>query len=166
MYLAKTAALAAIALASTGGIALAAASAGGGPTEPGRTLPSAAASQAQLHAAAALAAHPADRATVTHTPHGTPSPNLNGLCHAWLAGAGRHGKSPAFAALLNAAGGAASANDFCTARIGAQPGSGNKADESDGARGKPSKVGHASAHPNRSSHPSGPPSPIPSHSHP
>ena len=52
-----------------------------------------------------------------HTPNGTPSPSMHGLCHAYTSGAGsRHGKNldnPAFTALINAAGGKGNVSSYC-----------------------------------------------------
>jgi hypothetical protein len=61
---------------------------------------------------------PAHSTTAPGNPDaGTPSPSLQGLCTAFLAGAGSdHGKaleSPAFQALITAAGGADSVDSFC-----------------------------------------------------
>ena len=111
MRLATIAALATAGAAASGSIALAAAHA---PSEPGRALPDVAASQAQQHAAPVLDQHQGGKPEkagkdASHEPHGTPNPNLNGLCHAWLAGAGaEHGKArtnPAFSVLVATAGG-------------------------------------------------------------
>jgi PT repeat len=56
----------------------------------------------------------------------SPSPSLFGLCHAYTAGAGsEHGKaleSPAFTALITAAGGKSNVAAYCTAVIAAGPG--------------------------------------------
>jgi hypothetical protein len=53
-----------------------------------------------------------------HSGKGSPSPNMRGLCTAFLAGAGsEHGKaleSPAFKALISNAGGADKVESYCT----------------------------------------------------
>lgn len=55
----------------------------------------------------------------------TPSPSLVGLCHAYTAGAGSdHGKaleSPAFTALITAAGGRTKVDVYCTVLLAQQP---------------------------------------------
>ena len=69
-----------------------------------------------------------------HPGAGTPSPSLQGLCTAYLAGAGSdHGKaleSPAFQALITAAGGAQSVDSFCAT---VTPSGGASADHPNGA---------------------------------
>jgi hypothetical protein len=61
-----------------------------------------------------------------HPGQGTPSPSLNGLCTAFLAGAGaEHGKaldSPAFTALITAAGGEDAVESFCVTLVATAPG--------------------------------------------
>ena len=69
-------------------------------------------------AASADASHPGGRpAASDHPGNAAPSASLVGLCHAYTAGAGSdHGKaldSPAFQALLTAAGGKANVDGFC-----------------------------------------------------
>ncbi|HEX6873485.1 MAG TPA: hypothetical protein VF163_20500 [Micromonosporaceae bacterium] len=58
---------------------------------------------------------------------GTPSPSLHGLCTAFQAGAGSaHGKaleSPAFTALIDAAGGPDKVDAYCTDLLATRPGS-------------------------------------------
>ncbi len=163
MRVLQLAALSAAATAVTGGIAMAAVSSGG-PAEPGRALPSSAASQAQEHAGAVLAARPThgNGADKTHpAPHGSPHPNLNGLCHAWLAGAGaEHGKArsnPAFSYLVSTAGGTQSVAAFCTARLADQPSDESSDTDEPSASGHPNKPAHPdkSAHPGNTSHPTG-----------
>jgi hypothetical protein len=152
-------ALSAAATAVTGGIALAAVNSAGRPADPGHVLPTTAASQAQQHAGPVLAAHPthgkSNGADKTHpTPQGSPHPSLDGLCHAWLAGAGRvHGKArsnPAFSYLINTSGGSESVTAYCTARLAERPQPSDEASDSD----EPSVPEHPNkhAHPNRSQH--------------
>jgi hypothetical protein len=66
---------------------------------------------------------------------GSPSPSLEGLCNAYLAGAGsEHGKAlenPAFQALVTAAGGADSVDSFC-ATLDVTPPNGNGPDHPTG----------------------------------
>jgi hypothetical protein len=173
MHLAKSVAVVVIAAAASGGIALAAASPSGAPSQPGRDLPSTAASQAQEHAAPKLSAHPSGKAPKSHgnaDDHPAPSPNLNGLCHAWLAGAGsKHGKArsnPAFTALITAAGGPDKVAGYCATIVKA-----HSSDETSDEADHPARPTHAnkSAHPGRGpggshAHPAGPPSGIPSKS--
>lgn len=61
-------------------------------------------------------------AEATHLPSGTPSPSLEGLCHAYQAGAvPQKASNPAFAALSRAAGGASGVGAYCTSLIGPKP---------------------------------------------
>lgn len=59
---------------------------------------------------------------------GSPSPNMRGLCTAFLAGAGsEHGKaleSPAFTALITTAGGKDKVEGYCTALLATPAGNG------------------------------------------
>jgi hypothetical protein len=170
MQLAKSAAIVVIAAAASGGIALAAASPSGGPNQPQRELPSNAASQAQEHAAVPLSSHPSAKASkASERPgnagsHGTPHPNLNGLCHAWLAGAGsQHGKArsnPAFTALITAAGGQGKVAGYCATVIKTHP--------SDTDSDDPQESGEAGPpdHPNKTDHPGNGPKTAPAKSHP
>lgn len=173
MHLAKSAAIALIAAAASGGIALAAASPSGGPARPGRELPSNAASQAQEHAAVPLTAHPSGKPAKTHGKsgehgkagsHGTPHPSLNGLCHAWLAGAGsQHGKArsnPAFTALITAVGGEAKVAAYCATVIKTHP---SDADSDEPSESDKPDHPHKSPNTGRKTtpakaHPNGPPS--------
>jgi hypothetical protein len=171
MHLAKSAAVVVAAAAASGGIALAAASPGGAPAQPGRVLPSAAASQAQEHAAVPLSAHPSGKPAKTNGKggsHGHPNPNLNGLCHAWLAGAGsHHGKarhSPAFQVLISAAGGTGNVPAYCATVMKAHP-SDEPDDPDETNEGTPPAHPTKPAHPNKTSHPSGRPDVTPSASH-
>ena len=55
----------------------------------------------------------------THLPSASPSPSLEGLCHAYQAGAvPRKASNPAFAALTSAAGSAEGVGGYCTGLIG------------------------------------------------
>lgn len=86
-------------------------------------------------------------------PSDVPSPSLDGLCHAFQAGAtdnpGKALDSPAFRVLVAAAGGVANVAGFCDDRIGAGP-------------SLPPGASNAVT----PSHPTGPPEGVPSHSHP
>lgn len=160
MRIAVIAALATAGAAASTSIALAATHSPSQPSEPGRTLPTNAAAQAQQHAGPVLEQHPvgkpsdAGKPDSSHGPHGTPNPNLNGLCHAWLAGAGaEHGKArsnPAFSVLVSTAGSSEAVDGFCTELIGSQthPG-GDDSDEPEPSESDES----APDHPNQSSHP-------------
>ena len=181
MRIAKLAIFAAAGAVASGGIALASTT-GSAPSMPGRVLPTNAASQAQQHAAAALAAHPSgpaksDAPDKTHpAAQGHPNPNLNGLCHAWLAGAGaEHGNArsnPAFSVLVAAAGGSDAVDGYCTTLVGAKthPAGDDSDEPSDTDSNEPAPAHpDKSDHPGRTSHPQGRPSdlpPIPSHAHP
>jgi hypothetical protein len=94
--------------------------------------------------------------SATH-PASSPSPSLPGLCQAYTAHAGRNtGKaldSPAFTALITAAGGKDSVTGFCASLLATHPG---KASSSHPA-GKPS------SHPAQANtaHPTGKPSVLP-----
>jgi hypothetical protein len=131
----KAAAVAAV-VAGTGGVALAAST--GVIPNPLNNHP--------VPAASASRAHPGDRPNASERPGGpaSPSPSLVGLCHAYTAGAGSdHGKaldSPAFQALLTAAGGKANVDAFCTSLL---------------ATARPSE--NPSARPGATEHPTGRP---------
>jgi hypothetical protein len=146
----KAAAIAAL-VVGTGGVALAAGT--GALPNPLNTHPAPAASAGQ--------SHPGNRPTAPDHPGGNadPSPSLVGLCHAYMAGAGaEHGKaldSPAFQALLSAAGGKTNVDAFCTGLLAsATPGGTanghHDAKPSDHPTGRPR--GHPNAKP--STHPS------------
>jgi hypothetical protein len=92
----------------------------------------------------------------TDGPDATPSPSLIGLCTAYLAGAGTdHGKaldSPAFTALIEAAGGKDKVEAYCAGRGVTAPGSTHiTAGPGDHPTGEPS-------HPGPTAHPTGEPS--------
>jgi hypothetical protein len=145
----------------TGGVALAAST--GALPNPLHSHP--------VPAASADKSHPGGRPAASDDPgNADPSPSLVGLCHAYTAGAGsEHGKaldSPAFQALLTAAGGKANVDGFCTKLLA------SAAAHPDGAPsghpdGKPSDLptGHPTEHPTGrpSEHPTGAPAPHPSH---
>jgi hypothetical protein len=124
-----------------------------------------------------------DRPSVTDVPHSStrpstpashpaggpstlPSPSLVGLCHAYTAGAGSdHGKaldSPAFTALITAAGGRDKVAAFCAATLASAPGrpTDGPSPKSSHPAGPPSGQPNASGHPTGAptSHPSGTPS--------
>lgn len=145
----------------TGGVALAAST--GALPNPLHSHPAPAASADQ--------SHPGGRpAASDHPGNADPSPSLVGLCHAYTAGAGsEHGKaldSPAFQALLTAAGGKSNVDGFCTnllATAAAHP-EGAPSDHPD-ARPSDVPTGHPTEHPTGrpSEHPTGVPAPHPSH---
>jgi hypothetical protein len=154
----KAAAVAAL-VVGTGGVALAAST--GVLPNPLNSHPAPAASAGQSHPSGRPSDHPGNA---------DPSPSLVGLCHAYTAGAGsEHGKaldSPAFQALLTAAGGKANVDGYCTkllaaasARPGETPSGHPDAKPSDLPTGHPSQ--HPTGHP--SEHPTGEPSTHPSH---
>lgn len=141
---------AAVAVAATGGLALAASEGGfNGSNHPAPNV----------HANAHATSHPSASAHA-------PAPNLRGLCRAFRAGAtsnsGKAIDSRAFQALVHAAGGAGNLPAFCTGLIGAPP--------SGHPTGKPSDLptqasGHSSHAPSNplSGHPSGKPTSLPTH---
>jgi hypothetical protein len=126
----------------------------------------------------------------TH-PAATPSPSLVGLCHSWLARPHINGNAdtnPAFTVLVNAAGGTASVNSYCTDLVASstptpstEPGNTDHAtgqpsdvpSNTDHATGQPSDVpsntdhptGKPSEAPGNPSHSTGKPSPLPTPSH-
>ncbi|TAM93806.1 MAG: hypothetical protein EPN43_00045 [Jatrophihabitans sp.] len=130
---AKVAAAAAVATAATGGIALAAATG----TLPFHTPQHPAAATVAEHsdappsasasASASVASSEADAtepARPSNVPAGTPSPSLQGLCHAFRAGAMSHGdvaENPAFRVLITAAGGKDGVAAYCTKVLGPAP---------------------------------------------
>ncbi len=98
----------------------------------------------------------------TNGSNATPSPSLEGLCTAYLAGAGAdHGKAlenPAFTALVTAAGGADGVDAFCEGLGVTAPGSDRgEGAASDHPTGKPSDVGPTDHPTGEPSHPTGPP---------
>lgn len=119
--------------------------------------------------------HPANNSSpMTHDTNGrsgtpaagheaTPSPSLLGLCHAYTAGAGSdHGKaldSPAFTALITAAGGRTKVDGYCATLLNleaAAHGAGSTTQNTEPGR---SAAGHQAStdHPT-GPHPTGPPS--------
>lgn len=153
----KAAAIAAV-VVGTGGVALAASTG---------ALPNPLHGHHPVPAASADPSHLGGRPTASgHPGNADPSPSLVGLCHAYTAGAGSdHGKaldSPAFKALLTAAGGKTNVDGFCTNLLttaSAHP------DETPTGHpgGKPSDL--PTEHPigRPSEHPTGAPNPHPSH---
>ena len=154
----KVAGAAAIATAATGGIALAAAT-GALPFQAQPHAPSVTDHSGAATTPAGLA--PTDSSAdegssgaqqPSSTPAGTPSPSLNGLCHAYQAGAMSHGNvanNPAFTALIRAAGGTDNVAAYCVTLIGPAP----------THHGKPTDLPtHAAAHPT-----DGPPAVLPTH---
>ncbi|TML30880.1 MAG: hypothetical protein E6G35_05550 [Actinobacteria bacterium] len=152
----KAAAL--LAVTAAGGVALAATTG---------TLPN------PLHHPSAASAsengdHPGRPSTTPSHPgkggSAAPSPSLVGLCHAYTAGAGSdHGKaleSPAFTALITAAGGKDKVDGFCTATLA------SVAPSTSATPDHPGDGNHPSPNPSKDKdHPTGPPSDHPS-SHP
>jgi hypothetical protein len=96
-------------------------------------------------------------------PHGSPSPNLEGLCKAYAAKPdGERGKaleSPAFQALLTAAGGQDKVTDYCmtllpSAKPSSRPGGGKPSTAPGGAPSPRSKpTGHPGAPSTSPAHP-------------
>lgn len=150
--LAAKALAATAAVASIGGIALAAATG---------SLPPAAQNAAHhlVRAPAAASTHAASGRSVTSpdttdptpqvTPSATPSPSLVGLCRAYGAGVatakGKALDNPAFTVLVTAAGGSAAVPTYCAGVLAAAPG------------GKPTSLTRAQSH-KPATHPTGPPS--------
>lgn len=121
----KVAAVAATAVAA-GGVAVAAAT-GHLPTQSGGGAGPPAGSGISMTSTLLPAAHPASRPAAASgrngAPGATPSPSLVGLCHAYDAGAGDHGKvlaNPAFTVLVDTAGGKDRVSAYC-AKLLAQP---------------------------------------------
>ncbi|KDN20917.1 hypothetical protein [Amycolatopsis rifamycinica] len=119
-------------------------------------------------------AGPAAEVTTTHAPVATrtadqpsPSPSLAGLCHAYSAGdKAEHGKaleSPAFTALITAAGDRTKVDGYCDALLKEEAA---KPAHPTGAPADPGGKDHATAtHPAGapSTHPTGPPTTRPTH---
>lgn len=155
---AKLLAATAVAVAASGGLALAATT-GTLPNQSGHPHPAVTPSSVGHHGAGgagSTADHPAigaDSSSATASAAATPSPSLVGLCRAFQAGAtsnpGEAVNNPAFTALVTAAGGVDGLDAYCTALVGA-PGT--------------HPTGAPSTHPAErpTSHPSGPPSTHPS----
>jgi hypothetical protein len=96
--------------------------------------------------------------------HGTPSPSIVGLCHAFVAGAGAdHGKAlenPAFTALITAAGGKDKVDAYCTNVLAsAEPTSHPTGEPTTRPTSEPPHPTGQPSHPtgDPTSHPSGPP---------
>ncbi|WP_372666168.1 hypothetical protein [Amycolatopsis kentuckyensis] len=114
---------------------------------------------------AATSAHPSE-GTRTAGP-ATPSPSLTGLCHAYFAGAKtEHGKaleSPAFTALITAAGDRTKVDGYCATLLADEsPGRGHTTGPGNADNGKDHP---AAPHPNGppGTHPNGPPPGRPTH---
>lgn len=149
----KVIAGAAIAVAATGGLALAASvGALNGTDHP----------SPNSHANAHATSHPTESASASAS--ASPSPNLRGLCTAFQAGAtsnpGKAINSPAFQALVTAAGGTQNVQAFCTKLLGTP--------RPHHATGKPTALPtQASGHPTHApsnpptGHPSGKPTSLP-----
>jgi hypothetical protein len=144
----KAAVVAAV-VVGTGGVALAAST--GAIPNPLSNHPAPAASASESHPGAPDAS--------ARPGNADPSPSLVGLCHAYMAGAGsEHGKaleSPAFQALLTAAGGKDKVDAFCTGILASA-----KSDQpTDHSTGQPTD--HPTGRP--TDYPTGQPSTHPSH---
>lgn len=140
---AKVAAGSAVAVAATGGIALAAAtgnlpgplqgaahSAFGAPAAAPHTGDTTSTGSASDTDSPTDTVSPTDTTTGSDSPtsttsaHASPSPSLTGLCKAFQAGATTHGKvidNPAFTALVTAAGGKDHVAAYCVTLVGAAP---------------------------------------------
>jgi hypothetical protein len=107
--------------------------------------------------AAVATARPAASGKSTSHPASSPSPSLRGLCQAYTAHAGRNtGKAldtPAFTALITAAGGKDSVTAFCTGLLATHPGNASTSHQA----GKPSS--HPT--PANTRHPTGRPTAAP-----
>jgi len=141
---------------SGGGVALAAATGHLPANLTGK--PAAASSAAAAAAAEATAAKPAASGKSTTHPAASPSPSLRGLCQAYTAqvssSPGKALDSPAFTALITAAGGRDSVTAFCTSMLATHPGNAPASHPA----GKPSS--HPA--PANTTHPTGKPSVLPS----
>ncbi len=115
-------AAAVLAVTAAGGVALAASTG----TLPDLLDHSPSSSASAAHATGKPSAKPADKGTGPGGASGSPSPNLDGLCHAYLAGAGAdHGKAledPAFTVLITTAGGKDKVDAYCSAVVANPPG--------------------------------------------
>ena len=159
----KAAAIAAV-VVGTGGVALAAST--GAIPNPLSSHPAPAASASK--------SHPGAQDASARPGSADPSPSLVGLCHAYTAGAGsEHGKaleSPAFQALLTAAGGKDNVDAFCTGILASakpdQPTSHPTGQPTSHPTGQPTShpTGEPTEHPTGepTGHPTGQPSTHPS----
>jgi hypothetical protein len=152
-------AAAALAVAATGGVALAASS--GALPNPLADKPAATTSHGpDGDRPSGGPSHPDGKG-----PSALPSPSLVGLCHAYEAGAGAdHGKaleSPAFTALITAAGAKDKVDGFCTTLLAASPGNG--AGPSGHPTGEPSDPSHTHPSSAPTEHPTGAPTSHPTH---
>jgi hypothetical protein len=134
---------------SGGGIALAAAT--------GHLPANLTGTPAAASSAVAATAMPSASGKSTSHPAASPSPSLRGLCQAYTAHAGRNtGKaldSPAFTALITAAGGKDSVTAFCTSLLATHPGNASASHPA----GKPSSQPTQA----NTTHPTGKPSVLP-----
>ncbi|MEU5266598.1 hypothetical protein [Amycolatopsis sp. NPDC021455] len=172
-------AAAAAAVFAVGGVATAAVT-GALPLPAGGSSPApAASSHAQSPANSAAEptkTHASDATQPEHQPGSSPSPSLVGLCHAYSAGdKAEHGKaleSPAFTALITAAGDKAKVDGYCDTLLKAEASTpahptgtpGAPADPGNSDQGK-SHAPETGAHPTGApeTHPSGPPATRPTH---
>lgn len=112
--------------------------------------------------------HPTPASSHSNGPDASPSPSLEGLCTAYLAGAGEASEhvleNPAFSALVQAAGGTDSVVSFC-AELGITRTTGPDGDTPGGHPSGLPTPSHPSGQPTPS-HPTGPATPVPTPSHP
>lgn len=152
----KIAGIAATAVAA-GGIAVAAAT-GHLPAQKGDTPtvpPITSHAPGKPSTASTASTETSDAAEPKTSDSATPSPSLEGLCHAYTAGAGAdHGKAldnPAFTFLITTAGGADKVPAYCAELLGDQPGKSTVTPP----KGEPT---HPDGRPTDVPNPSGPPS--------
>jgi len=144
---------------SGGGVALAAATG---------HLPANLTGKPAAASSAAAATHmPSARGQSATHPASSPSPSLRGLCQAYTAHAGRNtGKaldSPAFTALITAAGGKDSVTSFCASLLATHPGKAPTSHPAVKAHPTPANTKHPTGKPTavRTSAPPGQPTPHP-----
>lgn len=158
----KAAAVAAAVTAGAGGIALAAGT-GVLPVQ----LPTTPATPSATHAPASPGEQSSSEGD--DTPAGNPSPSMMGLCQAYTAEVGNDpGKaleSPAFQALVTAAGGADKVDGFCQTQVADSKGNGAAPSDiptpSAGAGNAEQGTSHAPTQPSRPEPPAGSPTAIP-----
>ena len=147
------------AVVSGGGIALAAAT--------GHMPANLTGTPAAARSAAATSATHTASGKSTSRPAASPSPSLRGLCQAYTAHAGHNtGKSldsPAFTALITAAGGKDSVTTFCASLLAAHPGKAPTSHPAGKAHPTPANTKHPTGKPAavRTSAPPGQPTPHP-----
>jgi hypothetical protein len=96
-------------------------------------------------------AHSTPASTHPNGPNATPSPNLEGLCTAYLAGAGEANghvlETPAFGALVRAAGSVEKVASFCNGLGVTAPGTGTPTESPSGHPSEPPTPTHHSGEP-------------------